>query len=622
MSGRNLRDFVISHRTQYQDGEEQKHLVTRMMMGMDSNRYKKINYEEAREAAFRFKDNAVATGARLNHLKNRARIGKERQLVKQHYPIWRESHKELRDHLRGAEYAYQSDFSDLIKSLSNIGYLDYASDLEQCDSEVDAEIKKFSQAIIMPIQQLINDLKIRLHRGTSGPNIHESLKEDVDDIMNEIDSVKSQSLSVGKWLSHQQMILEGDLEKADIISNDAYPSLPPVESALPVGIVLAECPDTELKSTILRQFIDLHTNYNRRLKEELARLQGAESLFSKSKDKSWIFSVVYDLYHRHILPQSRENLHFLIIDMLAHLISKNNKSEILEMESHFLKQRYSKKHCELLVTNYNRDFGNLISNSLSAFAEARHVYANADIAAKDRAKQRKICAALHEKVISLRAKQEEILQLEAELEERSRRKHFEEEEKRQWLENERRYRMKKEITKYQRQRKAMEQQKQMEQEKRLQILKSELENQRKIDQERVNYRAGKIKERNEIQAIKLKAKIEDEILKKQRLDNLRQTVAVEAEFDPERLVADTISSKARQGIGTNEEVSIQAPLFDVHGYSQKQIEGDVRLRVEAALRNAGIHESEYARRVLSNIPPPTQPRRDTDSSALQYMFKN
>lgn len=44
-----------------------------------------------------------------------------------------------------------------------------------------------------------------------------------------------------------------------------------------------------------------------------------------------------------------------------------------------------------------------------------------------------------------------------------------------------------------------------------------------------------------------------------------------------------------------------------------QIVSDPRVRVEQALREAGLHHSRYAKEVLSVIKPPKPPRRDTKS---------
>lgn len=43
---------------------------------------------------------------------------------------------------------------------------------------------------------------------------------------------------------------------------------------------------------------------------------------------------------------------------------------------------------------------------------------------------------------------------------------------------------------------------------------------------------------------------------------------------------------------------------------------DPRLRVELALREAGLHKTLYAREVLSKLPPPKLPRRDMESTAF------
>ena len=49
-----------------------------------------------------------------------------------------------------------------------------------------------------------------------------------------------------------------------------------------------------------------------------------------------------------------------------------------------------------------------------------------------------------------------------------------------------------------------------------------------------------------------------------------------------------------------------------------KVAADVRIRMEQALREAGLHQTEYGRKVLSGVKPPTQPRRDHQSTVFKY----
>lgn len=96
-----------------------------------------------------------------------------------------------------------------------------------------------------------------------------------------------------------------------------------------------------------------------------------------------------------------------------------------------------------------------------------------------------------------------------------------------------------------------------------------------------------------------------------RLEALRKQVEVVAEADQDRMRADTEAWRNR--LLDEGEIQLQRPLFSINTYTDTEIASDPRVRVEQALREAGLHQSQYAKEVLSGIRPPRPPRRDTKS---------
>ncbi len=85
--------------------------------------------------------------------------------------------------------------------------------------------------------------------------------------------------------------------------------------------------------------------------------------------------------------------------------------------------------------------------------------------------------------------------------------------------------------------------------------------------------------------------------------------------DPQRVLQQTAAVQAR--LTSDPDPPLQRPLFPIHGFSAERVASDPRVRLEEALRRVGLHESEYARRVMASMPPPTLPRPDQRSSLFQ-----
>ena len=61
--------------------------------------------------------------------------------------------------------------------------------------------------------------------------------------------------------------------------------------------------------------------------------------------------------------------------------------------------------------------------------------------------------------------------------------------------------------------------------------------------------------------------------------------------------------------------------YSIHSYlsfcDSLQVLSDNRLKMENAFRQVGVHNSDYARHVLSKVAPPTNPRKDTTSTIFK-----
>lgn len=132
--------------------------------------------------------------------------------------------------------------------------------------------------------------------------------------------------------------------------------------------------------------------------------------------------------------------------------------------------------------------------------------------------------------------------------------------------------------------------------------------------QRVDYRDAQQQEK---EAEKQARKEEVERLereKQERLDKLAATVAIEAEVNPLRVLKDTESTTSRL---KETEYYGKTHLFKIIGYDSETIRDDMRFKVEAALRNAGLINTDYGRHVMKGIKPPTEPRRDQVSTVFK-----
>ncbi|XP_063728794.1 coiled-coil domain-containing protein 148-like [Symsagittifera roscoffensis] len=155
---------------------------------------------------------------------------------------------------------------------------------------------------------------------------------------------------------------------------------------------------------------------------------------------------------------------------------------------------------------------------------------------------------------------------------------------------------------------------------KLREIQEQLANQAALDQERIEYRKKEREKKLERMAAQNKRREEEKERVERKLEELRSQVRVEAQRDPERTVQPTVASDARFAHlngGAHSETAyepLNAQLFSVNTFNNKQLKKDNRVQVENALRQAGLLHTDYARSVIQSMLPPKPPRKDTFSN--------
>uniref|UniRef100_A0A8C4S1Q4 Coiled-coil domain containing 148 n=1 Tax=Erpetoichthys calabaricus TaxID=27687 RepID=A0A8C4S1Q4_ERPCA len=415
-------------------------------------------------------------------------------------------------------------------------------------------------------------------------------------LIKNVEFVKEQQNAILEKLKSEWIAVEEDIKETTVEVR---------QNNIPEQVFFMPCPYPELKASLMNEFEALGEKYKSRLQSINERLEAMDRYCGWSKEDHFVFQVTVDQY-----PHNQQNSRALCMDMLQRFLPHKSRQELNDHQRAWDWYYFTTEQKKTLLQGWMRDKQDLVMKAVMTIKEACAAYEEEEALRNDRKRQQEICAELKEKLEQWRAYQEEVARLEAAI---AARKQEEAEEKlRKEKQKETQKRTQDKIKQYymekQRQRDAMEKRDQQQ----LEELKKRMSEQAIKDKERVQFRhhilQQRLKEREE-QALRRQQEEDD---KKKRLD-----VAVEAEFDPVRMMGDTEASKAKVCMAAENEFILQRPLFSLHTYNENQILSDPRLRIEQALRDAGLHNTLYAKDVLSQITPPKPPRKGLESSVFQ-----
>ncbi|NWZ08349.1 CC148 protein, partial [Agelaius phoeniceus] len=574
-----------------------------------SQKYKPVDYKHLYELAAEAKMASAQIQLKIKKAEQVSKISKEQMLLKQHRQVWWQEYKRLSESRQKAEEEMKT-FLDEESHKSNFFF-----DLRELEQKLSKEWDTYQTNALVPVWQLKEDLKLKLSQVQRHLSKESCQKPKINsaEVLQQIKFLKNQQKAVLEGLILESLALERELEEykenalehSSEEKNGLFLEVPP-------ELVSLECPFPDLQALVMEQYQELARGYGAKLQEVDQQLEALSRNSDWKEEDQWVFQTVINQY-----PSDLQRRRTLYLDMLQRYLPHKSRQELVAHEKardHYQCVRSQRRALLSAWAQLRRAF---VLRAGAAAAEAAAAHEAEVVLAGSRQKQLEICADLKAKVLQWKAQQEEAAKLEAAVAARRKEKEDERERLQREQETIRRAQDKEKLKKYWAEKELKWQEQEERDLQQLEELRKLMAEQAAKDRERVQFRRALLQKRllQKKELALLQARQQQE--KEKRLEALRQQVAIVAKLDPARAVADTVASKARMGIGAKEEFELQQPLFRLHTYSEEQVISDPRLRVELALREAGLHKTLYAREVLSKLPPPKLPRRDMESTAFK-----
>ncbi|NWZ97917.1 CC148 protein, partial [Nesospiza acunhae] len=584
-------------------------LVVPARIALCSQKYKPVDYKHLYELAAEAKMASAQIQLKIKKAEQVSKISKEQMLLKQHRQVWWQEYKRLSESRQKAEEEMKTFLDE--KSHKNNCFF-YLRELEQ---KLSKEWDTYQTNALVPVWQLKEDLKLKLSQVQRYLSKESCQKPKINsaEVLQQIKFMKNQQKAILEGLILESLALERELEeyKENALAhsseekNGLFFEVPP-------ELVSLECPYPDLQALVMQEYQELARGYGAKLQEVDQQLQALSRNSDLKEEDQWVFQTVVNQY-----PSDLQRRRTLYLDMLQRYLPHKSRQELVAHEKaqdHYHSIRNQRR---VLLSAWAQLRKAFVLRAAAAAAEAAAAHEAEVVLADSRQKQLEICADLKAKVLQWKAQQEEAAKLEAAVAARRKEKEDERERLQREQETIRRAQDKEKLKKYWAEKELKWQEQEERDLQQLEELRKLMAEQAARDRERVQVRRALLEKRllQKKELALLQARQQEE--KEKRLEALRQQVAVVAKLDPARAVADTVASKARMGIGANEEFELQQPLFRLHTYSEEQVISDPRLRVELALREAGLHKTLYAREILSKLPPLKLPRRDMESTAFK-----
>eukprot|EP00117_Sycon_ciliatum_P024818 scpid45531/ scgid20735/ Coiled-coil domain-containing protein 148 len=314
-----------------------------------------------------------------------------------------------------------------------------------------------------------------------------------------------------------------------------------------------------------------------------------------------------------------KNRYTLLVDRCRRQFPRYSKKEIDDQYQWCLSHRYFHYRLDSMARDSAAQRERLLTYLQATLRENASAIAEVQAVEQLHSAQTELCKRLNEQLATMRSLRAEEAKLQEAIHAFEQEKQLENARRQEEDAKKKRDATKRKVEVFQKQKEDKQARVHAENVKKLAELQAVLAEQLKHDRERVAFRKDQLEQRVELQQREKHRLRQLSEERERRLDELRATVAVNVADDPTRVLQDTeASAKHRHdAVLDGSALPMQQPLFDVKSFTSEKVMADPRMRIYEMLQDQGLHQSEYASRVMASLPP-TRPQRPDQKTTHRF----
>lgn len=199
-----------------------------------------------------------------------------------------------------------------------------------------------------------------------------------------------------------------------------------VKEGIPAEAYELNCPNEELRFSVLQEFHIIDFKYKEKLKQLKERASREIDENGNNKLNGWsqrehdLFVYIYELYHDHAHSGPNFTLRDLMLDQMRRVFSKTSKKlnhfDYIKHEEWCNAHKYFQQQRKLILTEWVEAKNALLVKAEAVFGEAFDLIEQDKIKNEEKEKQLRICNELYEKVSRWRNQKLEALEIQQKIE--------------------------------------------------------------------------------------------------------------------------------------------------------------------------------------------------------------